>query len=61
MNSKSKNMEVMTYDDLNKIIEERFELLLSRYQISLETNVKESCFIFDYVTNMAVHISILRT
>ena len=49
MNSKSKNMEVMTYDDLNKIIEERFELLLSRYQISLETNVKESYFIFDYV------------
>ena len=39
----------MTYDDLNKIIEERFELLLSKYQISLETTVKESYFIFDYV------------
>ena len=31
--SKSDNIEVMTYDNLDKIIEKLFDLLLSRYKI----------------------------
>ena len=47
MHSKSDYIEVMTYDNLGKIIEELFDLLLSRYHIGLGTQMKESGFIFD--------------
>ena len=33
MHSKSDNMEIMAYDDANKVIEELFESLHPRYQI----------------------------
>ena len=49
MHSKSDNIKVMTYDNLKEIIEEFFELLLSRYQISLETKMRRSLLIFDSV------------
>ena len=50
MHSKSDNIEVMTYDNTNKVIKESFESLFSRYQIGLETSIKGSDFIFDGVT-----------
>ena len=37
MHLKSDNIEVITYDDVNEVTKEIFELLLSRYQIGLET------------------------
>ena len=37
----------MAYDDANEIVNELFESLLSRYQISLEISMKGSDFIFD--------------
>ena len=49
MHSKSDNLEVMTYDNANEVIEEIFESLLSKYQMGLETSIKGSDFIFDDV------------
>ena len=49
MHSKSDNMEVMAFDDTDEIIEELFDSLLFRYQISLETQMRGSGFIFDCV------------
>ena len=49
MHLKSDNMQVMTYDKANEVIEEFFDLLLSRYQIGLETSMKGINFIFDLV------------
>ena len=39
----------MVYDDANEIVAELFDLLLSRYQIGLETQMRGNDFIFDYV------------
>ena len=39
----------MTYDNTHKVIKEIFESLLSRYQIGLETPLKEGYFICDSV------------
>ena len=50
MHSKSDNLEVMTYDNANEVIEEIFESLLSKYQMGLETSIKGSDFIFDDVS-----------
>ena len=36
MHSKSDSRKIMVYDKANEAIEERYELLLSRYQIWLE-------------------------
>ena len=49
VHSKSDNIEVMAFDDENKIIEELFDSLLSRYQIGLETQMRGSDFIFNCV------------
>ena len=49
IHSKSENIEVMICDDANKIIEELFESLFSRYQISLESQMRDSDFIFNCV------------
>ena len=46
MYSKSDNTEVMVYDKANEVIEERFESLLSWYQIELEISMRGSDFIF---------------
>ena len=42
MNSKTENIEIMINDKADKVIEEVFQSLLSRYQIGLETTVKSS-------------------
>ena len=46
IHSKSGNMEFMSYGNANEIVVELFELLLSRYQIALETSMSGSDFIF---------------
>ena len=71
MHSKSDNMGVMTYDNVNEIIEGFFDLLLPRYQISLEIQMRGSDFIFECINllyfkfhkinlNAVVHIFILQ-
>ena len=49
MHSKNKNIEIMIYDGADEVIEEPFQLLLSRYQIGLETSIVGSNFLFDFV------------
>ena len=49
MHSKSYNIEVMTYDNANEIIQKKIKSLLSKHQIALETSIKDSDFIFDSV------------
>ena len=49
MHSKSNNVEFMPYDNWNEIVNELFESLLSRYQIGLETSMRESDFLFNSV------------
>ena len=49
MYSKSDNMEIMTYDNPDEIAEYLFDLFLSRYEISLETQMRECDFNFDCV------------
>ena len=51
MHSKSDNIEVMAFDGVNEVIGE-FLSLLSKYQISLETTMGCSDFIFDCVNLM---------
>ena len=47
--SKSDNVEMMINDKTEEVIEELFQSLLSRYQIGLETSMRVSGFVFDYV------------
>ena len=47
MHSKIYDIEVMTYDDPEEVIEELFESILSRYQTSLEMQMRGSDFFFD--------------
>ena len=47
MHSKNDNIEIMTNDKADEVIDELFESLLSRYQIRLETSTTGSNFIFD--------------
>ena len=49
MHSKSDSVELMTYDNVNDIVDELFVSLFSRYQIGLEISVRGSDFIFDSV------------
>ena len=49
MYSKSDNIKIMIIDKVDEVIEEVFQSLLSRYQIGVETSVKGSDFIFDFV------------
>ena len=56
MHSKSNDIELMISDKADEIIEDFFQSLLSKYQIGLETSMKDSDFIFDcihllYITN----------
>ena len=47
MNLKSdRNIEIIFNDKVDKVIEERFQSLLFRYQSGLETTMKGCCFIF---------------
>ena len=45
MHSKSDNIEFMSYDNANEIVNKVFESLLSIYQIDLETSMRGSDFI----------------
>ena len=49
MHLKSDNIEFMACDKADEVIEERFESLVSGYQIGLETSIRSSKFIFDSV------------
>ena len=49
MHLKSDNIKNMLYGNANEVANELFESLLSRYQISLETSMRGSDFIFDSV------------
>ena len=49
MHSKSNNIEFMSYDNANEVVNKLFESLFSRYQTGLETLMKGSDFIFDSV------------
>ena len=49
MHSKSNNIESVFHDDANENVDERFESLLWRYQIELDTSVRGSDFILDSV------------
>ena len=43
------NTEITINEKADEVIEERFESLLNRYQIGLETSMRGSDFIFDFV------------
>ena len=49
MITKSDNIQVMTCDNANEVINEIFKSHLSRHQIFLEQSIKGSDFIFDLV------------
>ena len=49
MHSRSDNIEIVIDYEAEEFIKELFESLLFRYQVSLETSMKGSDFIFDYV------------
>ena len=49
MHLKSDNIEVMTYDNANKVIKEILKSLLSRYQIGFKKSIKGRKFIFDSI------------
>ena len=47
MNSKSNNIEFMSYDNAIEVVDELFESLLLKHQIGLETSMRERfCFQF---------------
>ena len=71
MHSKSNNIEFMSHDNENEVVDELLESLLSKYQIGLEISMRGRDFIFDLVQlliykchkinlNMVVHILILQ-
>ena len=49
MHSKSNNIEFMSYDNANEVVNKVFESLLSRYQIDLERSMRETDFVFESV------------
>ena len=49
MYSTSDNMKFTTYKDVNKVVNDIFESLCSKYQNNLETSMRGSNFIFDSV------------
>ena len=49
MHSKSDNIKIITYDNVNEVTKEIFESFLFRYQIGFEKSMGGSNFIFDCV------------
>ena len=49
MHLKSDNIEIMINDKADEVMGERFQSLLSRYQIGLETSMKGWNFLVDCV------------
>ena len=52
MYSISNNIKIISYKDVNEVVNEIFESLLSEYQDNLETSMRGSDFIFDLVQLM---------
>ena len=48
MHSKSDNVEIMTNEEVDKVIKERFDFLKNRYQNNLES-IKVNMFVFEYL------------
>ena len=49
MHSKGDNIEFMINYEADEVAEKLFQSLLSRYQIRVETSMKDSEFVFDCV------------
>ena len=49
MHSKSDNIEILNNDELEKVLEELFQSLLSRYQIGTEISIRGTKFVFNCV------------
>ena len=49
MHSNTNHVDIITYDNANKVIEKVFESLLSRYLVGLETSMRGINFLFDLV------------
>ena len=49
MHSKGNNIEFMSHDNENEVVDELFESLLSKHQIVLEVSMVGRDFIFDLV------------
>ena len=49
IHSKSDNIEIMIVNETDKVIQERFNSLLQKYQKSLEESMKGIVFAFDNV------------
>ena len=52
MRSRSDNIQFMSYNDANEVLDELLDSLRSRYQGHLETSMRGSDFIFDSVQLM---------
>ena len=56
MHLKNGNIEFMSYENVNEVVDELFESLILRYQIGLETSMRGSDFILiqfnGYITNV---------
>ena len=52
MHSKSDNIKFTSYNDMNKAVDELFDLSCATYQGNLETSMRRSDFIFDSVQKM---------
>ena len=52
MYSTSDNIKFTSYNDVNEVINELFESLLSKYQNNLEKSIRGTDFIFDLVKLM---------
>lgn len=52
LHSKSDDIEMMSHDKEAEVIEELFELTLSRYQIGLEKSIKGGELVFDCVHSL---------
>ena len=57
MHSNSNNVEFMSYDNMNEVVDELFESLLLRYQIDLGTTMRGSDFIFDSVNRHKINVT----
>ena len=52
IHSNGENIKITFYNDANKVADELFQSLRSRYQDNLETSMRQSEFIFDSVQMM---------
>ena len=52
MHSQKDNTKFTSYNDANRVVDDFFDSLNSRYRVNLETSMEGSEFIFDSVQNM---------